>query len=172
MPVDIHVEDAVTNHPASERLTARILAKVATHFRTLGLSDPELSVVLTDDEHIRELNREWRGEDEATDVLSFPLWEPFEFDESVPGAALGDIVISVPYAERICARAEHRDRVAADLGVAPGTLEWDLEAEIDFLLIHGLLHLIGHDHLEPEEEAAMRAEERRLWLGSVEADAD
>lgn len=136
----------------------------------MGLADPELSIVITDDEQIRQLNLEWRGEDHATDVLSFPLHEPFEFDESAPGAALGDIVISLPYAIRSAEKAGHRDRVAQNLGIAPDALSWGLADEIDFLVIHGLLHLIGHDHAAADEEEAMRAEERRLWLASVEDD--
>lgn len=135
----------------------------------MGLIDPELSVVLTDDSEIQSLNREWRGEDEPTDVLSFPLWDPFEFDESQPDAALGDIVISLETAERITAAHGHRDWVAESLGVPADSLDWNFEEEVDFLLIHGLLHLLGHDHLEPEEEVRMRAEERRLWLQSRDA---
>lgn len=138
----------------------------------MGLNDPELSIVLTDDEQIRELNREWRDEDHATDVLSFPLWEPFEFDATAADAALGDIVISLETAERMALTADHRDWVAANLGVDAATLSWTFEDEIDFLLIHGLLHLLGHDHLEAEDERQMRSEERRLWLASVKDDAE
>jgi len=96
----------------------------------------ELSILLTDDAGIRELNRTWREIDAATDVLSFPLGE---------GAVLGDVVISVETAHR---------RVGAD---------WDLDDELVFLLIHGLLHLLGHDHEVDEERAIMEAGEQRLW---------
>lgn len=167
MPVDITVEATAQKHPQIQALTARIPEKIARHFHTLGLADPEVSILLTDDAGIRELNAQWRGEDHPTDVLSFPLWEPFEFDDALPHAALGDIVISVEYAERTCAAREHRDRVAESLGVAAESLQWALEDEVDFLVIHGLLHLIGHDHAEPDEEAAMRAEEQRLWSASA-----
>lgn len=138
----------------------------------MGLTDPELSIVFTDDEQIQQLNAQWRGEDKPTDVLSFPLHEPFEFDETTPGAALGDIVISLPYAERITTEYAHRDRVAQNLGVPPDSIDWSLDDELDFLVIHGLLHLIGHDHAEPDEEAAMRDEERRLWEASANQHAD
>ena len=172
MAVDIIVEATAENHPKIKALTTRIPKKVASHFRALGLTDPELCIVLTDDAEIQELNAQWRDEDTPTDVLSFPLWEPFEFDETAPEAALGDIVISLEYAERTCAAKGHRDRVAESLQVAPENLEWNFEDEIDFLVIHGLLHLIGHDHLDPDEEARMRDEERRLWQASVEDDAN
>lgn len=130
-------------------------------FHALGLPDPEVSVVLTDDEEIRALNAQWRGEDEATDVLSFPLYEPGELPENPQ--LLGDIIISVPYAERTALSEEHRRRIAEQMGVEPHSFEWTLEDEVAFLYIHGLLHLVGYDHAEPEEEARMREQEFRLW---------
>lgn len=140
----------------------------------MGLPDPELSVVLCDNTYIHQLNLQWRGEDTPTDVLSFPLHEfsaPGEFLGVGPAAhgaaageiALGDIVISLEYAQGLIDTGEHRQRVAHELGVPPESLEWSLAHEVHFLLIHGLLHLIGHDHLEPEEERRMKSEERRLW---------
>ncbi len=54
--------------------------------------------------------------------------------------------------------------MAEELGVVPDALEWSLDDEVHFLLLHGLLHLLGYDHGDAEEEAAMKAEERRLWL--------
>lgn len=146
-----------------------IKTRAAQHFLALGLDDPDLSVVFTDDEEIQILNRDWRGEDRPTDVLSFPLWEADELPDDVD--ALGDIVINLEYAERLLGTEEHRSRVAEEVGVSPTSLEWSLAHEVDFLLIHGLLHLVGHDHAEPEEEKEMKAEERRLWgtgLSSVD----
>lgn len=98
----------------------------------------ELSVVLCDDAFIRPLNAQWRGVDRATDVLSFPLDE---------GPVLGDVVISVETAERRLNPA------------------WSLEDEALFLLVHGVLHLLGHDHHEAEERAVMEAAEQALWTG-------
>jgi probable rRNA maturation factor len=133
----------------------------------LGLAEPEVSLVLTDDEHIHQLNRKWRDEDTATDVLSFPLHEP-----SRPGDlpedtyALGDIVISIEYAESLIDTAEHHRRVASELGVTIEELDWALEDEIQFLFIHGLLHLVGYDHPTPADEREMKRQERRLWQAS------
>jgi len=127
----------------------------------LGLADPELSILLTDDLHIQALNAQWREEDKTTDVLSFPLYESTEITPDIP--ALGDVVINIDYAERLVVGDSHKVRVAKSLGVDPESLTWGLLHEIDFLLIHGILHLVGHDHGEPGEEAKMRAEERRLW---------
>lgn len=118
-------------------------------------------MVLCGDAFIQPLNAQWRDEDCVTDVLSWPMFE--DLDEMLPGMPLGDIVINIEYAQRLVERATHRDRVAAELGVEPGSLSWSLEDEVEFLFIHGLLHLVGHDHADPQEEALMRAEERRLW---------
>ncbi|HET9028966.1 MAG TPA: rRNA maturation RNase YbeY [Candidatus Aquilonibacter sp.] len=103
--------------------------------------DAAISLTLVDDETIRAINREHRGKDKPTDVLSFPL-EPEPFSQE---RLLGDIVISIDTARR----------QAADYD-AP------LQREIYRLLIHGLLHILGHDHEVPSEARAMRREERRL----------
>jgi probable rRNA maturation factor len=122
---------------AIERTVDALLA--ATNER-----DSSISVSFVRDPKIRELNRTFRGKDAPTDVLSFPLVEP---DDTYAGAErlLGDIVISVDTARR----------QAADYDAS-------IEREVQRLLIHGVLHLLGHDHLEPAERAAMEAEERRL----------
>ncbi len=121
-------------------------ALVATARRLLaavGESAAALSLSFVNDDAIRALNQRYRGKDAATDVLSFPL-----DDEPGPTPSerlLGDLVISVDTARR---QAEAYD--------AP------LQREIYRLLIHGLLHLKGHDHEAAAERRAMRREERRL----------
>jgi len=111
--------------------------------KTLSLDDSELSVLLTDDPTIHELNREHRDKDKPTDVLSFPL------DEHAGDAAgqrlLGDVVISIDTAAR---QALGRKR--------------ELLEEVRFLLAHGILHLIGHDHAYPAQKRRMDALTRHL----------
>jgi probable rRNA maturation factor len=111
--------------------------------RALGHSKSELSIDLVGDREIRELNRGYRNKNRATDVLSFSLvegdWSGFR------GSMLGDVVISVETAAKQ-ARKRHRS----------------LNEEVTRLLIHGVLHLLGHDHEEDAEARKMRAEERRL----------
>ena len=116
----------------------------------LGLAHTaEVSLVFTDDDEIHALNRDYRGVDRPTDVLSFCQNEGDEDfdDESADFAGceedegneiLGDIVISVPTAIR----------QAAEAGKSP-------EEEISLLIIHGTLHLLGYDHAEPEDEREM-----------------
>jgi probable rRNA maturation factor len=103
----------------------------------------ELSLALVDDEAIRALNRDWRGRDRATDVLSFSLLEGE--GRAHRGSLLGDVIISV---ETAAAQAAQRHR--------------GLDDEISRLLIHGLLHVLGHDHEDDDEARIMLAEERRL----------
>ena len=107
----------------------------------LELPRAELSVLLTDDPGIHQLNRDHRQKDKPTDVLAFPM------DESVPDPAgiLGDVVISLDTAER---QARSRKR--------------PLIEEVRFLLAHGVLHLIGYDHAEPAEKREMVAMTRQL----------
>jgi probable rRNA maturation factor len=109
----------------------------------------EVSVLLTDDREIHALNRDYRGKDKPTDVLAFALDE----GEGPPGL-LGDVVISV---ERASVQARAR-------GVT-------LDHELELLAVHGTLHLLGHDHAEPEEARRMRAETRAIRRGLARARA-
>jgi probable rRNA maturation factor len=120
-------------------------ALVATAKRLLaaiGAGGSALSLSLVSDAAIRTLNRTYRGCDSPTDVLSFALDET---PRAVPESLLGDVVISVETARRQAASYD-----------AP------IQREIYRLLIHGLLHLKGHDHMAPLERRRMQREERRL----------
>lgn len=109
----------------------------------LGLADAELSVLLCDDAVIHPLNRDWRGKDKPTDVLSFSQRE----GTPAPGVVdhLGDIVISVETAAR---QAHERGHSVAD--------------ELRVLLVHGLCHLLGHDHEDDDEAEVMERLEREV----------
>jgi probable rRNA maturation factor len=113
------------------------LQLLADQILTLAGATPgsALSVQVTGDETLQRLNREYLGIDAPTDVLSFPV--PFDDPES-GSHYLGDILISLPTAAR-----------QADSGGHP------VEEEVKLLLVHGILHLLGHDHAKPEEKAAM-----------------
>lgn len=114
----------------------------------LDLGGAELSLVLCDDAFIRPLNRDYRGKDAPTDVLSFAMQEGEDLLADDP--VLGDLVISVETARRQAGEQGH-----------------DLGAELRVLLVHGLLHLLGYDHEVDEAEAAeMRAAEAKL-LGEM-----
>ena len=98
-------------------------------------ANADMSIVLTDDAQLRELNREYLGIDAPTDVLSFPSDEE---DPETGTPYLGDILISIPRAKQQAEAAGH-----------------PVEAEVQLLVVHGTLHLLGHDHAEAEEKARM-----------------
>ncbi len=109
----------------------------------------ELSVLITDDETIRDLNQRFRDVDEPTDVLSFGLEDGEEFaTPSENGRQLGEVVISFPTAQRQAEEAGHA-----------------VERELCHLLVHGILHILGHDHEAPDEAREMHAKEEALLGG-------
>ncbi|MFH1139419.1 MAG: rRNA maturation RNase YbeY [Pseudomonadota bacterium] len=111
----------------------------------MGCPKAELSLVLVDDEEIARLNSEYLGRQGPTNVLAFPMLEG-EFSGLNPDV-LGDVVISVP---TTLAHAE-------DGGYTP-------EEMLDFYLVHGILHLLGYDHVDdPGEAARMEAKTQELW---------
>ena len=109
-----------------------------------GVENGEVSVTLTNNEYIHTLNKQYRGIDRPTDVLSFALNESEEPDvEDGPDVnVLGDLVISV----------ERAKEQAADYGHS-------VKREIAFLTVHGMLHLLGYDHMEEEDRIEMEAEQ-------------
>lgn len=120
---------------------------IETVGRLYGAEDAEVSVTLTDDAHIHELNRIYRAVDRPTDVLSFALTESEE--PEIVGAqghdVLGDLVISL---EHVAAQAE-------EYGHSP-------LRELSFLTVHGMLHLLGYDHMEEAERQEMEEEQRHV----------
>ncbi len=113
-----------------------------------SLDGVELSVVLCDDSFIHPLNRDWRGKDKPTDVLSFSQREGGTVQEATP--LLGDVIISVETAARQGAERSH-----------------DLGFEMTVLLVHGILHLLGYDHIEDEEALKMASLEREILASIV-----
>lgn len=108
----------------------------------------EVAVTIVDNEKIHRLNREYRGIDRPTDVLSFPLWEPDEewvIDEEEEEVMLGDIVISLPKAKEQAAEYGHT-----------------LARELGFLAVHGFLHLLGYDHETEQEEKEMFSRQEEI----------
>ncbi len=118
-------------------LVSVVETAVAATLRSQNQFQAALSCLLTDDAAIQEMNRNFRGEDKPTDVLSFPAGDAMP---GMPAAYLGDIAISVPYAHRQAVRAGH-----------------SLADEIQLLAVHGVLHVLGFDHGNPVEKEQMWA---------------
>jgi probable rRNA maturation factor len=116
-----------------------------------GVAPPyEVSLVFTDSEMVQRLNRDYRGVDEPTDVLAFYMLPQKQQDPSFalpPDGVtrLGEVIISYPQAMAQAREQGH-----------------SVEKELALLIIHGILHLLGYDHEEPDEEHKMRAREREL----------
>lgn len=125
-----------------------VLTAAATFWLAeLGEAEAELSVVLTDDDEIHQLNRDYRDRDRPTDVLSFAQREGEDvFDDSL----LGDVIISVPTAERQARERRH-----------------SLREELLELLVHGILHLLGYDHERSEAEARRQFDLQRDLLDKL-----
>ncbi len=147
MQLDIDIEDWPTG--GWEALAEHAAAAAGTGEPLLANPRLAVSVLFTSDAEVHALNREWRQRDRPTNVLSFPMLEREELEDLAaegPPVMLGDIAL----AHETCARE------AAEKGVT-------LEAHAAHLIVHGLLHLAGHDHVNSDEEAeAMEALETRI----------
>ena len=107
--------------------------------KTLGIEDDvEVSCVLVDDERIHEINREYRHIDRSTDVISFAMEDNDQFYVEGMPRTLGDIFISVDHAKKQAEEYGH-----------------SLRREMCFLFTHGILHLLGYDHMTDEQEKEM-----------------
>ncbi|MFE0556185.1 rRNA maturation RNase YbeY [Paenibacillus sp. FSL W8-0187] len=141
----------------SEELIALLEVILQKAGEAEGVTDGEVDLTFVDDEQIHELNREYRGIDRPTDVLSFAMNEItndeleiiYEIEEgedleSVPDV-LGDIIISVPRAKLQSEEYGH-----------------SLERELGFLFVHGFLHLLGYDHQDEASEAEMMGKQEAV----------
>ena len=136
----LNYEPEETEYEAVEKAAQAALKHENASGRTV-------SVVLTDNDTIHLYNREYRSVDRATDVLSFPSDEGEQLF-APPDGFLGDIMISVPKAETQGAELGH-----------------STERELMFLTVHGVLHLLGYDHIQPDDEKIMlRAQQSIISL--------
>jgi len=151
MELDIFWEE--TSVPEEKRVELGSLLEqgIAACLRLAeGTIEAELSLTLVDNTRIQELNRDYRGVDRPTDVLSFALQEESDEEPDIVGYhddALGDIIISVERAREQALEYGH-----------------SLERELVYLAVHGTLHLLGYDHGEENEQREMRSKEEEVML--------
>lgn len=139
MPDDMVVSSEVIS--TAEKAALKVL-------EIFSLSDAEVSITVTDNENIHYLNKEYRHIDRPTDVLSFALQEaqePTVLSAKKFALILGDIIISLEKATEQAAEYGH-----------------SLQREIAFLTVHGMLHLLGYDHMDEENRKKMQHEEKRV----------
>ncbi len=147
---------------ADMRLALTRVAEYALEYEECDF-DAEVSVTITDNEGIHEINKDFRGIDRPTDVLSFPMLEFDEegnasedYEECEDGAVmLGDIVISLERAKEQAAEYGH-----------------SMLREVAFLAAHSMLHLLGYDHVQSEEDAAVMFKKQEEILAHLEYTRD
>ena len=152
MPAPLNIEISRNSDGWPDALDARADAAVREALKqskAKATGAAELSIVLTDDAEQRTLNREWRGIDKSTNVLSFPQIEPFG---PVIGL-LGDIILA----------RETLAREANEQGIA-------FEDHFTHLVVHGFLHLLGYDHMDDDEALAMESLETQILASLGVAD--
>ncbi len=147
------IENEQNKFELTEEMIDTLETVCAKALETEGFyQEAQISITFVDDEEIKNINLEHRNIDSATDVLSFPMLEfdaegmaeaDFDFDEEE--VMLGDIVISL---ERAAHQAEKYGH--------------SLKREVAFLTAHSVLHLLGYDHLEPEEEKVMFTKQENI----------
>ncbi len=141
--IDLMVEAGDWPGEAALAPLARAALDAALAEAGVAASPSELSIVFTDDAHIRTLNAGWRGKDKPTNVLSFPAF-PVKPGDPLP-PMLGDIVLA---AETVSREAELEEK--------------PFDHHLLHLMVHGVLHLLGYDHEDEEDAEAMEALERRV----------
>ena len=141
--------DVLFENNTKEEVNYKLIENVISEaLKYEGVSDnTEISVTIVDNEEIRKINNKFRNIDRATDVLSFPL---IDFDnEDLPNDGskiyLGDIIISIERAKEQANEYGH-----------------SLDREVGFLTAHSMLHLLGYDHMVPEEEKVMFAQQEEI----------
>jgi probable rRNA maturation factor len=143
----VHIQTPVEPPPVARELVQRAADAVLTQQKAAG----DLTIVLADDAQLQALNLRYLGVDAPTDVLSFPSAER---DPESGARYLGDVVISMARAQSQALMAGH-----------------PLDSEVQLLVVHGVLHLLGHDHAETREKSRMWSAQRQvlteLGLGNV-----
>ncbi len=153
---NINVE--IINEISSDDFSSLLTKAVEETLKYEGISTPvDVSITVVDEEEIRVLNAEHRDIDKVTDVLSFPMMELYAIEEKDEVLAanlvnigydtciLGDVVLCLDVAKR----------QANDYGHS-------LDREVAFLTVHSVLHLLGYDHMNEEDEMQMRAKQREI----------
>lgn len=138
--MEVYYDDRQDNIKITEEMKKLIEKSIKAVLKVEELSDDvEVSVSFVGDEEIRDLNRDYRGVDKSTDVLSFPMEDEFIIDNRI----LGDVIINT---RRVMEQAE-------ELGHSH-------ERELSYLTVHSILHLLGYDHIEDEDKREMREREK------------
>ena len=138
--MEVYYDDRQDDIEITEKIKTLVEKSIASVLKVEEIDDEvEVSVSFVGDEEIRDLNRDYRGVDRSTDVLSFPMDDEFIIDKRI----LGDVIINT---RRVMEQAE-------ELGHSH-------ERELSYLTVHSILHLLGYDHIDDEDKKKMREREK------------
>ncbi len=142
-----------------EKIIKRVLEQCFKEEKMLD-SKLYITITLTNPDNIKEINKEYRNIERATDVLSFPMFEKDELEEKIKNKdfkypdVLGDIIISIEKVEEQAKEYEH-----------------SFERELSYMIVHGFYHLMGYDHIKEEDKKQMRPKEEKI-LNDLEIKRD
>ena len=138
----IYIDNRQDNYEITKEIEDLVEKVILESLNVEGLNDNyEISLSFVEDEEIRQLNKDYRGIDKSTDVLSFPMEDEFNIGPPL----LGDIIISVSTAYRQAEEFNH-----------------SLNREIAYLVCHSMFHLLGYDHMDDYEKDKMRNKEKKV----------
>lgn len=142
---DINYENIDKNDECEKLIN--IVTEACFKQEKLDETDLYLSITLSNEEYIHKVNKEFRGVDRPTDVLSFPMFDKGEIPKTKSGIpdVLGDIIICIPIVEKQAIEYEH-----------------SFKRELAYMLVHGFYHLMGYDHMQDDEKAEMRQKEENI----------
>ena len=146
--VDI-IDDDNLVHDSTKNMLLKLLESAAKH-ENVNTDITEMSLSFVNKEEIQEINRDYRGKDVPTDVISFALNDEVESEISIIGLedeinSIGDVIICVDIAKEQAEDYNH-----------------SFDREIGFLAVHGFLHLLGYDHMTPEDEKEMFEKQEKI----------
>ncbi len=133
-----------------EKIIKRVLEQCFKEEKLLN-SKLYITITLTNPENIKEINKQYRNIERATDVLSFPMFEKDELEQKIQNEdfeypdVLGDIIISIEKVEEQAKEYEH-----------------SFERELSYMIVHGFYHLMGYDHIKEEDKKNMRPKEEKI----------
>lgn len=133
-----------------EKIIKRVLEQCFKEEKLLN-SKLYITITLTNPKNIKEINKQYRNIERATDVLSFPMFEKDELEQKIQNEdfeypdVLGDIIISIEKVEEQAKEYEH-----------------SFERELSYMIVHGFYHLMGYDHIEEEDKKKMRPKEEKI----------
>lgn len=160
--LEVFVGDEQADHPVDGARWQLLAENVLAHEGIRG--EAELSVLFVDEVAMADLNQRFMGNDGPTDVLAFPL-----DDELVEPGRYPDSSTSGPVDPRVRGEAGDPPLLLGDVVICPAVAARNApghagtyDDELALLVVHGILHVLGHDHAEPDQEAAMQAKEREL----------